>query len=133
MNLTLKRNAFKSAGIFGTLTDESGTQVAVTLEHAYEQTDGTYAPKLPRGVYTCQRGEHQLLGMSVPFTTFEITNVPGHTNILLHKGNFNRDSEGCVLVGTEANDTMILNSGVAFDKLMALQAGIYNFQLTVED
>src|SRR5271169_2411605 len=101
MNLT--RNDANVNGIFGTLTDDSGNTYA-TLEHAYEQPDGSYAPKTPPGTYTCQKGMHTLEHHPAPFQAFEITNVPNHTDILIHIGNYNADSEGCVLIGEKRVD-----------------------------
>lgn len=138
MNLTLTRNISNENGIFGSLTDESGNIIAVTLEHAYDSGngDGTYSPKLPPGTYGCQRGQHQLASMAKPFITFQIMNVPGHTNILLHQGNYNNDSEGCVLLGTslypdDQNPNMIKQSAQAFQKFMSLEDGLDSFTLVV--
>jgi hypothetical protein len=138
MNITLKRNEYIKDGIFGELLDENNYSFCVTLEHAYQQDDATYAPKLSPGTYDCVRGLHQLEHMTTPFETFEITNVPGHTNILFHVGNYNNDSEGCVLLGTKTGVSvinppvqMILNSKVAFNNFVTLQQSINNFTLTV--
>jgi hypothetical protein len=134
MNITLKRREFLSQGIFGDYFDETGKHVCVTLEHAYLQPGGSYAPKLPKGVYLCVRGIHTLHD-GVPFETFEITNVPGHSGMLIHKGNYNNDSDGCTLVGQSEVDSngveMITNSRVTFANFMKLQTGISQFLLEV--
>lgn len=135
MNLTLTRNEFRDDGIFSTLTDEAGNKVASTLERAYDDiTPGKWLPKLYNGTFKCVRGQHRLASMRVPFTTFEITGVEGHTNVLLHIGNFSNDSEGCVLLGEDIAKTapqMIVRSKFAFEKFMQLQDGITEFQLVV--
>lgn len=131
MNLTLKRSKFALYGIEGELTDEMGKHVCFTLEHAYEQPDGSYKPKLPPGMYICQRGQHRLASMNNSFETFEITNVPGHTNILIHCGNYNSDSEGCILVGAAFGTGCILESRLAFGTFLQLQEGIDQFTLAV--
>ncbi len=92
-------------------------------------------PKLRTGIYQCVRGEH-CLHNGLPFTTFEITGVTGHTNILFHAGNFNTDSEGCVLLGQSVvvgpdKKEMIANSKKTFAKFMELQKDVNTFQLTV--
>ena len=92
MIVTLKRTEFRDDGIFGELS--AGNLNLVTLEHSYDKK-----PKIPVGTYKCVRGVHHLANMVHPFTTFEVTGVPGHTNILIHPGNWNSDSEGCILVG----------------------------------
>ena len=133
MNLTLTRQSFNEWGIISYLTDENGDQIATCLEHAYIQPDGSYLSKIPNGTYNCVLGQHQLAGMAQPFETFEITGVIGHTDILFHVGNYNNDSEGCVLLGTDVAtaNKMIVNSKVAFKHFMSIEDGISNFSLTV--
>lgn len=135
MNLKLSRNAFEADGVFGVLTSLDGSCiVAVTLEHAFPSVAEpiTYSPIIPPGEYRCVRGPHQLAHMIRPFETFEITGVAGHSKVLLHAGNTNRDSEGCVLLGSKRVGSMITFSEVAFERFMKLQAGVDVFTLTVE-
>ena len=136
MNLILQRNTYRADGIFSTLTAWEGPFTADTLEHAYDDGTGGYGPKVHPDVYTCVRGLHRLHNMAEDFETFEISGVVGHTDILFHWGNYNRDSEGCVLVGKSLSmqgdgTQMITSSRVAFAELMALQEGVDSFQLTV--
>lgn len=126
MNWTLKRREYRDDGIFSDLLDEQGNLIAVTLEHSYNRL-----PKIPAGVFRCVRSEHQLHGMTEKFVTFEITGVPFHTGLLFHWGCYNRDSEGCVLVGAHESGNMIIRSRDTFAKLMGLQTGVNTFQLTV--
>lgn len=131
MNLKLIRKTRIASGIFGVILDDQDQQIAVTLEHAYRDYSGNYGPKLPRGVYTCKRGTHALKD-GIPFEAFEILNVPGHTGVLFHVGNYNEDSEGCVLLGDEVNGNMITQSKDAFKEFMALQEGCDEFQIQVD-
>lgn len=135
MDLILKRIAFRKDGIFSNLLDDQGNVVFATLEHAYRNKDGTYSPKIPDGTYQCIRGMHRLEGMPDDFETFEITGIDGHSNILFHIGNFNEDSEGCVLVGSaikqSANYWIISNSRVAFTNFISLELGQDVFTLVV--
>lgn len=137
MDLKLVRNEFRSDGIFGTLYDQNGHFFCVTLEHAYTTSvdSESFAPKIPAGTYTCVRGMHRLEHMDHDFETFEITNVPGHNDILFHVGNYNRDSSGCVLLGGIINDLSldhsITSSKDTFDKFMQLQNGVNSFNLVV--
>lgn len=124
-------------GIFSDLLDENNNQICLTAEHAYDDGLGNMVPKLPDGIYNCTRGMHQLEEMSAPFETFEVENVPGHTGILFHIGNYAQtDSAGCLLVG-EALEQMngilgITKSRATFDAFMLLQDGLDSFTLTVE-
>lgn len=133
MTLTLTRNEFREDGIFSTLTDSAGRKIASTLEHSYEK-DGKWLPKILNGTYKCVRGTHRLHSMSTSFTTFEITGVEGHTNLLLHVGNFASDSDGCLLLGESVAKTrpqMILKSKPTFEAFMTLLQGLDSFTLTV--
>lgn len=134
MDLKLVRGQFRKDGIFGSLLDEYGNELAVTLEHAYQ--DGTdFWPKLPDGVYRCVRGIHHFNGATTGFETFEITKVPGHTGILFHVGNYNKDSDGCILVGRNivpiADCQAISASALTFDDLMDFLEEVNEFTLTV--
>ena len=129
VNLTLTRSQYESDGIFGTLV-AGDTRMAVTLEHAYDDGAGNWYAKIPEGTYTCVRGQHQL-AHGGPFETFEVTGVPGHTGLLIHWGNWDRDSEGCILVGAAKVGSAITDSRTTFGWLMALQAGVDQFHLEV--
>ncbi len=134
--MILHRQEYLSTGIFGTLSSEFSDLVLMTLEHAYQTTQAPleYYPKLVAGVYTCTRGMHRLSGMANYFETFEVTNVPGHTGILFHRGNTNNDSAGCILLGMSRYEEMgILSSRMAFEKFMTFFKDINNFELTVID
>jgi hypothetical protein len=137
MDLLLTRKELCVDGVFSELTDMKGNFKFVTLEHAYQSVPGTFFPKLPDGVYICARGQHQLHSMPAPFETFEVTQVPLHVGILFHVGNYNADSEGCILLGVGmghklGGGKMIVNSRVAFANFMDLQKELDSFTLTVE-
>jgi len=134
MDITLTRKAANLYGIFGEITSPEGDVLARTLEHAYA-SDDTFLAKLAPGTYTCKRGVHKLSNLN-PFEAFEVQNVPWFqgapvTGILFHVGNYNKDSEGCILLGTAKGVGCILDSRAAFDKFMALQVGVDEFTLTV--
>jgi hypothetical protein len=125
------RDSYTENGVFGVLWSDDGSFSCQTLEHAYLFHDGIL-PKLPVGIYICKRGMHQLEGMTKPFETFEITNVPKHTDILFHTGNVNADSSGCVLVGAQRiEDKEILGSRAAFAALMDHLKYVDTFELAV--
>jgi Family of unknown function (DUF5675) len=135
MGWVLHTDQTRDDGIFSTLffNDE---KFAVTLEHAFEDADGAYFPKLLRGAtYKCVRGPHQL-EHGPRFEAFEITGVPGHSGILFHVGNFNKDSDGCVLLGaslhTESSAWWIDDSLDTFKRFMAAVADVDEFDIIVE-
>lgn len=117
-------------GVFGNLFDEAGP-ICATLEHSYPDGGG-YSAKIPPGSYLCRRGFHQLAN-GAPFETFEVTGVTGHTGIVFHWGNYNKDSSGCILLGEKRLPTMLLYSKRAFAAFMFRLRGIDEFELTVEN
>lgn len=143
-NLRLRRIKGGESGIFGEILDENGDHLWYTLEHAFPATitippdpDGSpafqhvlYIPKVTMGHYLCVRGHHQL--HSGPVDTFEVTGVKGHSGILFHVGNANKDSEGCILLGLTRETDSIGSSREAFHEFIDRQGGD-NFFLTVEN
>ncbi len=127
----LIRKEFRADGIFSELYNEKNELIAHTLEHSYDNK-----PKIYNGTFKCVRGPHRLHNMTEDFTTFEITGVTGHQDILFHWGNFNKDSEGCVLLGTsEATGAdgakMVTASRPCFAKFMAGLEGVNEFNVIV--
>ena len=72
-------------GIFGVLKDDE-VPFCVTVEN----NDYVF----PDGDYLCKRVNSPKYG-----NTFEITGVSGRTHILIHWGNWEDNSLGCVIVG----------------------------------
>lgn len=124
-------------GIFGRFTFEDESEpFCYTLSHAFKQEDGSYQPIVQPGIYTCVRGQHQL-DHGGPFETFEITGVDGHSGLLFHQGNWNRDSNGCTLVGKEMIESslgrMLTMSVFTFRSFMEHLEGVDSFILEVKD
>ena len=126
----LTHTHFTPDGIFGKL-EKDGTFICYTLEHSYDNK-----PKLADGNYVTKRGPHRLHGMTEDFITFEIMDVPNFdgvpvTGVLFHWGNYNKDSEGCVLMGSGETPTMITSSKQEWTDFMASLEGVDSFDLEV--
>lgn len=102
-----------------------------TLEHSYATDKDSWAPKVEKGTYECQRATMKTKGLE----TFIIMNVPNAEGIFFHKGNYNDDSEGCVLLGTDCDVErvvpLLIDSRVAFDKFMSILKNDNQFTLVV--
>lgn len=133
--LHLIRTRYCFDGIFGQIKDGSGTRLAFTLEHAYLSDLGIYNPKIPSGQYVCVKGVHRLESMKNDFTTFEVTGVENHSNLLFHMGNFQTDSRGCILLGRSIQEfkghLMVTSSDETFIAFMSRLAGVSEFTLDV--
>ncbi len=124
----------KSASLYGILGEWSrlsdGQKLFVTLEHAYVE-EGKFVPKLAAGTYRCIRRFSPKHG-----EIFMVENPPafeGHpvTYIEIHVGNYNSDSEGCILLGETLGVGCILESRPAVDSFMEMQLGTDAFTLVV--
>lgn len=141
---TLKYDAYLKHGIFGHFQfAEDHVPFANTLSHAYP-VGGTYQPIVMPGNYTCVRGMHKLQD-GIPFETFEIIGIAGHSGLLFHPLNFNKDSHGCTGLGAsrvrydsnkdgvtnELDEEMITSSRKTFAAWMARLDGVDSFTLQV--
>lgn len=104
MILTLRRLSQSKTGTFGVLT-VNGEKPIYTLEETELQIPiGTYSLEL-----TYSPKFHRLL---------PLLSVPNRKYIRIHPGNWPRDSEGCILVGTRKGTDMLLGSLAALDPLI---------------
>jgi hypothetical protein len=133
-NVILTRTDKGPNGIFSRLTDDDGTVVCVTGEHAYAQADGSWEAKLGPGAYTCERYASPHFGYDV----FLIQHVPGHDHIEIHRGSFCQlDSDGCVLLGSGTaildGVKIVIGSRGTFEQFMQDRIDLITFPLTVVD
>jgi hypothetical protein len=129
-NVLIKRVCHNNDGVFGVMMIENNPRF-VTVEPKWF---GNYKSIscIPVGTYTCKMTKSPRFG-----ETYEITNVPDRSNILIHWGNFSRDTEGCVIVGSGfdydlRNGSYITNSVDAFRRFMNLMQK-EEFTLVIED
>ena len=141
LRMQLVRQTIRDDGVFGELlvyTAEGQIHVCYTLEHVFiEDADGMarYVALLKTGkTYLCERGIHKL-EHGAPFGTFEIMGVTGHSGVLFHKGNFNEESKGCILLGDDIKALpkgwAVADSKAAFKRFLSLLEGANVFMLEV--
>ncbi len=140
MEMTLKRVLFTDDGAPGVLMSGS-KPLCLTLEEDW-RSNAKGISCIPEGSYLCKLSEHPKHGM-----TYEVQDVPGRSSILIHSGNTEADTEGCILLGKEfgtmrAKDDQsgqeeeqlaVLRSKEAFTEFMAFTRGATTFVLHVKN
>src|SRR4030042_111496 len=83
---------------FGVLLNDWSKEAvpfAVTLERPWLANLRSVSC-IPTGIYVCRRVQSPKFG-----NTFEVSEVPGRSHILFHKGNISDAPHGCILVGAQ--------------------------------
>lgn len=99
-----------------------GQRECFTMEPSKDTPVVLGHPCIPAGVYSV------ILTMSphLGYVTPEVLDVPGRTAIRIHVANHPKELEGCTAVGESQRPDMVLNSKMAFSKMMTLLLVAHN-------
>lgn len=122
----LKRKVETDQGIIGRMGE------FYTLENKWKDNRANISC-IPDGYYIAYRSYYNRGG----YGCFEVANVPGRTGILIHIGNTQKDTSGCILLGQYVG-VMGVSIGVghskrAHDQFMASMEGVKEFHLEITD
>lgn len=124
----LKRISGTPQAVFGVLI-EDGIPFVVTLEEPWLANQRGVSC-IPEGTYICRRVLSPKFG-----NTFEVTNVPGRSHILFHKGNTTDDTQGCILVAEQFEEVYgkagVSQSAPGFNQFMRKLEGLEEFTLEI--
>jgi hypothetical protein len=125
----LVREPSTEDGTLGEMFNPDGSHLCFTMELPWKDNEPQKSC-IPVGTYTC-----------VPHNsathpgTWELLNVPNRSEILIHTGNTDADSLGCILVGRTIGALngvpAVLLSSVAFHVMKRTVPS--TFQLTIEN
>ena len=106
MKLLVKRYKQESEFTIGDLYID-GVKECKTLEDQYQKVKVMHETRIPAGTYNISLrtfgGHHERYKVKFPEVhkgMLWIRDVPGFSDILIHIGNRDDDSSGCILVGT---------------------------------
>lgn len=119
-----------TSGIMGTygVLSLPGMPICVTLELPWK--DNQYKIScIPEGVYEVKRDKSPSKNKQVNGDVFRLLGVPNRQDILIHIGNWTKDTEGCILVGETFGDGMILNSVKAMQKLLNIAPDVFTLEV----
>jgi hypothetical protein len=91
--LRLTRVGEHQDAMFGVLAID-GRPVCVTLEDKWRNNERMISC-IPKGKYVIKRHKSPKFG-----ECFKVENVPNRSEILIHAGNTDADTHGCILLGT---------------------------------
>lgn len=114
---------------FGKLIFDNGAHPEIyTLELPFKN-NAPIISCIPQGLYNVTKHNSK----THP-DTWEVLNVPGREDILIHNGNYLKDTLGCVLVGFGINEAtpMITRSNECIEFLRGY-LGKQNFSLEITD
>lgn len=112
MNLKLIRKDFTDKSTIGELYVDNQFECYV-LEDAVRETKLAGITAIPYGTYLVTITYSNRFGKDMPL----LNNVPNFSGVRIHSGNTDKDTEGCLLVGTGKGVNIITQSKLAFDKL----------------
>lgn len=131
MKLELLRTENTSTHTIGVLRDaDTQYEIARTLEDAWRDNKKSVSC-IPEGEYTVVRHVSPKYG-----NCFMVSDVPNRDYILIHVGNYDTDTEGCILLGLAVttnlqNKRMITNSKIAVDKFNNFVKDVNKFTLVI--
>ena len=105
----------------GVLIDNEGLPFCLTLENPWLDNQRSISC-IPTGKYKCKIVDSPKYGK-----VYEVLDVPERTHILFHSGNVEKDTRGCILLGsnfgTLSAQPAVLSSRITVDKFMKYMDG----------
>lgn len=115
-------------GTFGVLRLNKAV-TCLTLE-PQDRLNERNVSSIPAQQYRCRRRKSQRFG-----DTFEVSDVPGRTDVLFHSGNTEKDTQGCILLGRKwgevSGQRAVTESRSAFKSFMQALGDYESFSLTI--
>lgn len=141
--ILLERFLESNEGTFGTMTlgEQASAVVLFTCEPQWRNNEHGVSC-IPEGSYVLKPHFSPKLGIN----TYEITGVPSRGSIIIHPGNTEENTEGCVLVGkalgvvavrddeelhVQTRKLAVVQSKLAFDMFMGFMAAAPEGTITV--
>ncbi|OCG71911.1 hypothetical protein A9G43_03935 [Gilliamella sp. Occ3-1] len=109
--MKLTRLKTSARGTFGKIQLPSGA-VLSTLELPWLNNQRQISC-IPASIYQCDIVNSPKFGR-----VYQVKDVPNRSHILIHAGNWTKDTQGCILVGMSNNDTQLFESKKALNLLM---------------
>ena len=132
INLLLIRNTFSKKSTIGELF-LNGERICDTLENSWQDNQRNISC-IPEGVYPV-RLRLPRESATRDYLHLLVQEVPNRDFILVHRGNFPSQTQGCLLVGLGTEQDVVHNSVLAMDLLIKeiLHLGGENINLIIKN
>jgi len=132
INLLLIRDTFSDKSVLGELY-LNGERMCDTLENPWLDNQQNISC-IPAGIYDV-RLRLARESASRDYLHLLVKDVPNRKYILFHRGNFPKDTSGCILVGLGTQQDVVQNSVLAMDLLIKeiLNLGGENINLIIKN
>ena len=132
INLLLIRDTFSKESTIGELF-LNGERICDTLENSWQDNQRNISC-IPEGVYPV-RLRLPRESASRDYLHLLVQEVPNRDFILVHRGNFPSQTQGCILVGLGTEQDVVHNSVLAMDLLIKeiLHLGGENINLIIKN
>ena len=132
INLLLIRNTFSKKSTIGELF-LNGERICDTLENSWQDNQRNISC-IPEGIYPV-RLRTARESATRDYLHLLVQEVPNRDFILVHRGNFPSQTQGCLLVGLGTEQDVVHNSTLAMDLLIKeiLHLGGENINLIIKN
>ena len=132
INLLLIRDTFNEESTLGELFI-NGERICDTLENPWKDNQRNISC-IPEGIYPV-RLRLARESASRDYLHLLVQDVPDRDWILFHRGNYPKDTSGCILVGLGSQQDVVNNSVLAMDLLIKeiLNLGGENINLIIKN
>ena len=132
INLLLIRDTFSKKSTIGELF-LNGERICDTLENSWQDNQRNISC-IPEGVYPV-RLRLPRESATRDYIHLLVQDVPDRDWILFHRGNFPKDTSGCILVGIGTEQDVVHNSVLAMDLLIkeVIHLGGENINLIIKN
>lgn len=113
--IELRRIKYTDKSVQGELYID-GALVAYTLENAWKKNKKRVSC-IPSGEYKLIFDDAGRFNDRYGHQVVKLDDVPDRSEILIHKGNYPKDTQGCILVGSSAGDDAVWSSSKAYDRV----------------
>ena len=97
-------SAYQTIGILKVYNDSGGVQCAMWVLELPDKQNERSVSRIPAGTYDVVRWNSPSKGDCFKVKSPGYAEVNGRSHILIHKGNYNKDTLGCILPGLGVKD-----------------------------